>query len=163
MLIHQTQPVNHNDSTFSTTLRHRYWHYFHLTKEANKSLWGFIVCPRSSSRAGTWTQAVWMQALIPILHCSLKFSGHLFISSGNRYSRDTMQIRISSLKIEWLWVNRVLLYSTGNHTEYPIINHSGKEYEKEHVYIYIYIYIFFFIYIYLYMCVCITESLWSRN
>ena len=26
--------------------------------------------------------------------------------------------------------NKVLLYSTGNYFEYPVINHSGKEYEK---------------------------------
>ena len=33
--------------------------------------------------------------------------------------------------------------STGNYIQYPVINHNGKEYEKECVYIYI----------------CITESL----
>ena len=36
---------------------------------------------------------------------------------------------------------QVLLYSTGNYIQYPVINHNGKEYEKESVYI------------------CITESL----
>ena len=29
------------------------------------------------------------------------------------------------------WINKVLLYSTGNYIQYPVINHSGKEYEKE--------------------------------
>ena len=28
-------------------------------------------------------------------------------------------------------VNKILLYSTGNSIQYPVINHSGKEYEKE--------------------------------
>ena len=42
---------------------------------------------------------------------------------------------------------QVLLYSTGNYIQYPMINHNGKEYKKECIYIYIYIYI------------CITESL----
>ena len=29
------------------------------------------------------------------------------------------------------WINsKVLLYSTGNHSQYPVINHNGKEYEK---------------------------------
>ena len=37
--------------------------------------------------------------------------------------------------------NKVLLYSIGNYIQYPVINHSRKEYEKECVYI------------------CITESL----
>jgi len=37
-----------------------------------------------------------------------------------------------------LWINnKVLLYSTANHIEYPMINHNGKEYEKEFIYIYI--------------------------
>ena len=31
--------------------------------------------------------------------------------------------------------NKVLLYSTGNYIQYPVINHNGKEY----IYIYIYI------------------------
>ena len=37
--------------------------------------------------------------------------------------------------------NKVLMYSTGNYIQNPVINHNGKEYEKN-VYI------------------CITESLW---
>ena len=42
------------------------------------------------------------------------------------------------------WINiKVLLCSTGNYIQYPVINHNGKEYEKECIYIYI----------------CITESL----
>ena len=30
--------------------------------------------------------------------------------------------------------NKVLLYSTENYTEYPTINHNGKEYKKECIY-----------------------------
>ena len=38
--------------------------------------------------------------------------------------------------------NKVLLYITGNHSQYPVINHNGKEHEKAYIaYIYIYIYI----------------------
>ena len=36
---------------------------------------------------------------------------------------------------------QVLLYGTGNYSQYPIINHNGKEQEKKKV------------------CMCITESL----
>ena len=50
--------------------------------------------------------------------------------------------RCELLYIEW--INKVLLYSTGNYIQYPVINHNGKEY----TYMYI-IYIF------------ITESLFS--
>ena len=40
------------------------------------------------------------------------------------------------------WINKkVLLYSTGNYNQYPVINHNGKEYKKKNVYM------------------CITESL----
>ena len=34
------------------------------------------------------------------------------------------------------WINsKVLLYSTGNYIQYPVINHNGKEYEKEYMYV----------------------------
>ena len=31
--------------------------------------------------------------------------------------------------------NKVLPYSTGNYIQYPVINHNGKEYEKEYIYV----------------------------
>ena len=35
------------------------------------------------------------------------------------------------------WINdKVLLYSTGNYIQYPMINRKGKEYKKECVYVY---------------------------
>ena len=37
--------------------------------------------------------------------------------------------------IEWINSN-VLLYSPGNYIQYPVINHNGKEYEKECTYMY---------------------------
>ena len=37
--------------------------------------------------------------------------------------------------VKWL-NNKVLLYSTGNYIQYPILNHNGKEYEKESIYMY---------------------------
>ena len=34
------------------------------------------------------------------------------------------------------WINnKVLLYITGNCTQYPVINHNGKQHEKEHMYV----------------------------
>ena len=30
--------------------------------------------------------------------------------------------------------NVVLLYNIGDYTQYPVINHNGKEYEKEYMY-----------------------------
>ena len=49
--------------------------------------------------------------------------------------------RCKLLYIEWI-NNKVLLYSTGNYIQYPMIRHSGKEYKKECAYIYINIYIY---------------------
>ena len=44
-------------------------------------------------------------------------------------------------KLLYLWWinNKVLMYSTGNYIQYPVINHKGKEYEKECIYVYIWI------------------------
>ena len=33
--------------------------------------------------------------------------------------------------------SKVLLYSTRDYIQYPVINHNGKEYEEEYIYIYI--------------------------
>ena len=34
------------------------------------------------------------------------------------------------------WINSMIrLYSTGNYIQYPMINHNGKEYEKEYIYV----------------------------
>ena len=39
---------------------------------------------------------------------------------------------ISRCKLVYIgWTNYVLLYSPGNYTQSPVINHSGKGYEKE--------------------------------
>ena len=42
--------------------------------------------------------------------------------------------RCTLLYIEWI-NNKVLLYSTVNYSQYPVRNHSGKEYEKEYIYV----------------------------
>ena len=43
--------------------------------------------------------------------------------------------RCKLVYIEWI-KNKVLLYSTGNYIQYPVINHNGKEYKKR-MYIFI--------------------------
>ena len=37
--------------------------------------------------------------------------------------------RCKLLHIEWI-KNKVLLYSTGNYSQYPVINHNGKDFKK---------------------------------
>ena len=41
---------------------------------------------------------------------------------------------ISRCKLSYIeWINnKVLLYSTGNYIQYPVINHNGKEKKKHH-------------------------------
>ena len=50
------------------------------------------------------------------------------------------EFRISRCKLLYIgWINNnVLLYSTENYIQYPVINHNGKEYEKECICVYIY-------------------------
>ena len=43
--------------------------------------------------------------------------------------------RCKLLHLEWI-NNKVLMYSTGNYIQYPVINHNGKEYRKEYMYVY---------------------------
>ena len=42
---------------------------------------------------------------------------------------------ISRCKLLYIgWINnKVLLYSTGNYFQYPVINHNGKECEKGYI------------------------------
>ena len=42
--------------------------------------------------------------------------------------------RCKVVYVEWI-NNKVLLYSTGNYIQYPVINRNGKEYEKEYIYV----------------------------
>ena len=38
---------------------------------------------------------------------------------------------VSRCKLIYIgWINKVLLYSTGNYIQYPVINHNGNEYKK---------------------------------
>ena len=54
--------------------------------------------------------------------------GSLELPSG----RVVGEFGISRWKLLWT-NNKVLLYSTGNTIEYPVINHNGREYEKVYV------------------------------
>ena len=64
--------------------------------------------------------------------------------------------RCQVLYIEWI-NHKVLLYSTGNYIQYPVINCNGKEYQKEFGYIfYMYINIYTFKYKYIYTCILYT-------
>ena len=46
--------------------------------------------------------------------------------------RMDWEFGVSSCKLVYMGRinNKVLLYSTGNYIQYPVINHNGKEHEK---------------------------------
>ena len=49
------------------------------------------------------------------------------------YGKKGLEFGISRCKLLYIgWINnKVLLCSTGNYIQYSVINHNGKEYEKE--------------------------------
>ena len=63
------------------------------------------------------------------------------VAKGERSGRGKdWEFGTSSCKLLYIgWINKVLLYSTGKYIQYSMIDHNGKEYEKEKI--------------------CITESL----
>ena len=52
--------------------------------------------------------------------------------------RDGLEFGVGRCKLLHLeWMNsKVLMYSTGNYIQYPVINHNGKKYKKECLYVY---------------------------
>ena len=43
--------------------------------------------------------------------------------------KDRLEFGINRYKLLYIeWINKVLLYSTGNYIHYPMINCNGKEY-----------------------------------
>ena len=54
---------------------------------------------------------------------------------GSRGGKD-WEFGISRCKLLIGWINnKVLLYSTGNYIQWPVLNHKGKECEKEYIHI----------------------------
>ena len=47
------------------------------------------------------------------------------------------EVGVSRCKLLYIeWIHKVLLYSTGNYIQYPMISNNGKEYKKEYIYMY---------------------------
>ena len=55
---------------------------------------------------------------------------------GGRKGMD-WKVGINRCKLGYIqWINnKALLYSTGNYIQNPVINHNGKEYEKEYIHV----------------------------
>ena len=53
------------------------------------------------------------------------------------WGREGFGLGISKYKLVYIgWINnKVLLYSTGNYIQYPVINQNRKEYKKEYIYV----------------------------
>ena len=62
----------------------------------------------------------------------------MVVTKGEGSGRGlTWEFEISRCKLTCIeWINKVLLCSTRNYIQYPVIKNSGKEYEKECIYIY---------------------------
>ena len=60
----------------------------------------------------------------------------LVVVGGGGESRGGLDWEFGISKCKLLYSerinNKVLLYSTGNYIQYPVINHNGKDYEKEY-------------------------------
>ena len=55
---------------------------------------------------------------------------------GPRRGGMKRKFGISRCKLLYIeWINNVLLYSTRNYIQYPVINNNGKEYERTCIYI----------------------------
>ena len=53
---------------------------------------------------------------------------------GGGGGRKEWEFGISRCKLLHIgWINKVLLYNTGNYIQYPVINHNGKEYLKKNI------------------------------
>ena len=55
-------------------------------------------------------------------------------SGGGMYGEFEIS-RCKLLYIEWI-SNKVLLHTSGNYIQYPVVSHHGKEYENEYVFMY---------------------------
>ena len=54
--------------------------------------------------------------------------------SSRVVDKELVVTRCKLLYIEWI-NGKIFIYSTGNSIHYPVINHNGKENEKEYVYV----------------------------
>ena len=60
---------------------------------------------------------------------------HMVAKGEGRWGREGLGVWVSKCKLLYMgWINsKVLMYSTGNYNQYPVINHIGKEYENEYI------------------------------
>ena len=56
-------------------------------------------------------------------------------ASGGGMDWEFVVSRCKLLHIQWI-NSEVLQYSAGSNTQYPGVNHKGKEYKKEWIYVY---------------------------
>ena len=59
------------------------------------------------------------------------------VAKGRGGGGKHWEFGISRCKLVYIgWINsKVVLYSTGNYIQYPVINHNEKEYEKDCIYV----------------------------
>ena len=68
-------------------------------------------------------------SLISVSVSLFLFVDGFICAKGRGLRGENWELGISRCKLLCIgWVNKVLLCSTGNHIQSPVINHSGKEY-----------------------------------
>ena len=73
------------------------------------------------------------------MNLSTDIENRLVVATGEeRWGKDGWEFGLNRCKLLHIgWINnKVLLYSTGNYIQYPVIKHNGKEYKKECLYVY---------------------------
>ena len=126
------------------------WHtHVFTSQEVHRS-----VCVQSLYRVSLWRQN-WLKSLTMWLSSIsdpasppwgsgwyyLAWSPHPLTDKSLKKSEDSEN---PHLRYNWLHVkqiNNVLLYSTGNYIQNPVINCNWKEYEREYIYTHTYIHI----------------------
>ena len=91
------------------------------------------------------------------MNCTLKASSHREQTCGcqvGRWERDGVGVWDEQMQTSIYRVDKqqVLLQSAENYIQYSVINHNGKEYEKEYIYSINILYICIYVY-------SVTESL----
>ena len=68
----------------------------------------------------------------PTYETEIDIENRLVVTKGGVGREMDWEFRVGTCKLLHLeWINnKVLMYSTGNYIQYPVINHNGKEYIK---------------------------------
>ena len=82
---------------------------------------------KSAHFGSTYTNVGTTQRRFAWSRCECKFTKRSIFGVGGELSWEFGISRCKLLYVDWI-NNKILLYSTGNYIQYPVINYNGKEY-----------------------------------